>query len=136
MTRGQRHLGLALEHVRRVEQETPAGGDRRRIYGNLCHTFPILVRTNGLCQALAFVEEKARGGTGDRQAAYADLRAHVAALLGIDGDLMTAVRDADLTNYLRHTRTVLAAWVYYKRFAVSILRVQAGEDDDGAGAGR
>jgi CRISPR-associated protein Cmr5 len=32
---------------------------------------------------------------------------------------------------MHHTRRVLEAWVYFKRFAKSVLKVEAGGDDEG-----
>jgi CRISPR-associated protein Cmr5 len=57
---------------------------------------------------------------------------HVAALLGTQQPSMVqTIRDADALTYMHHTRRVLGAWIYFKRFAVSILKVetsQASED--------
>lgn len=137
MTRQQRYLTLALEHVTTVSG-MPEGV--RKIYGGLCHKAPVLVRTCGLCQTLAFVAEKA-GGTGDRATAYTLLRRHIAGVLGVsEDDLLDMIRAAPMLDYMRHTRTVLAAGIYYKRFAGSILKVTTaqGADDreggDGTGA--
>ena len=44
----QQALDLVREVVGKPEQV-------RTIYGNLCHEFPVLVRTCGLCQAIAVV---------------------------------------------------------------------------------
>jgi CRISPR-associated protein Cmr5 len=128
LTRQQRYLTLALAHVEMVAREAKEAKD---IYGGLCHTFPVLVRTCGLCQALAYVEAKA-AGNGARGKAYTLLRGHVAAVLGVP-DALAAARDAEVTEYMRYTRTILAAWIFYKRFAVSLLKVESGQAaDDGA----
>jgi CRISPR-associated protein Cmr5 len=50
-------------------------------------------------------------------------------VLGIEGDLIAAIRSAGLVEYMRHTRTILDAWVYYRRFAESVLDVKAGTSD-------
>lgn len=132
-TRQQRYLTMALDHVGDVKKQT-GKDETHRIYGGLCHSFPVLVRACGLCQALAFVEEKA-GRENSRGKAYLFLREHVAAQLGLKepARLLEVVGGKETTTaaYMRHTRTVLAAWVYYKRFAVSILAVESasnGED--------
>lgn len=148
MIRSQRYLNTALDHVEAVRNATePEAAEaesskrdkaaRRRIYGGLCHAFPVLVRTNGLCQALAFVAAKATGDT-PRAQAYRDVRDHVADILqitdqqGKPGDPLDVVRHAALTEYLRSTRTILDAWVYYRRFADSVLEVEAGSLDETA----
>lgn len=145
MTRNQRYLALALDHVEAVRAATSGedreNKERRRIYGGLCHAFPVMVRTNGLCQALAFVAAKAGNPAADpptgppaRALAYRDLRNHVAAVLdprdplaaGLERpDPLKLARDAALTEYLRQTTTILDAWVYYRRFAVSVLEIPA-----------
>jgi len=125
-TRQQRHMAMAFEHLTEVKREQSER--TRTIYGGLCHSFPVLVRTCGLCQALAFVEAKVAGG-GDRGRAYGLLYRHVAALLGRpEGEPLDMIRQASATDYMRHTRTILGAWIFYKRFAVSILKVGSAQD--------
>lgn len=134
LTRHQRYLTQALDHVTEVYQQERQAEKARTIYGGLCHSFPILVRTCGLCQALAYVEAKA-APSDDRGRAYRALRRHVAALFGLqEGQLLQTVRTAGVLDYMRYTRTVLDAWIFYKRFAVSILKVdspQAAENRGG-----
>ncbi len=132
LTRQQRYLTTALDHVTAVKTKDEKV---RKIYGGLCHSFPVLVRACGLCQALAFVEAKATGKDSDaRVQAYRLLREHVAALLGRTPEtLLQAVRKDGMLDYMRHTRAVLAAWIYYKRFAVSILKVESARDAEDEG---
>jgi CRISPR-associated protein Cmr5 len=135
MIRSQRYLDTALAHVEAVRDATAPGDERRQIYGGLCHSFPVLVRTNGLCQALAFVAAKAAAAGNDvpaRAWAYRQLRTHVREVLGLSSDPLQAARTADLTDYLRYTRTILDAWVYYRRFAVSVLEVEAASGEETA----
>jgi CRISPR-associated protein Cmr5 len=132
-TRSQRYLDTALRHVEAVRDKTKPKEERRNIYGGLCYVFPVLVRTNGLCQALAFVAAKAGKDEQEpppRAWAYQQLRDNIAEVLGIEGDPLAAVRDAGLFEYMRMTRTVLDAWDFYPRFADSVLEVElanAGE---------
>ena len=130
-TRQQHHMSLALDHITEVAGH-PEGV--RTIYGGLCHSFPIVVRSCGLCQALAFVEAKATGGK-ERGDAYTLLRGHIASAFALRPDqLLPTIRAAEMPAYMRHTRTVLDAWIFYKRFAVSILKVESaheGEEQDG-----
>lgn len=133
MTRRQRYLHQALQNIEDIAQENQ---ERQRIYGGLCHAFPVMVRTNGLCQTLAFIEGKAELAAVDptsRAAAYWCLRRHIATTLDVDpDDLLRNVQRAQLTTYMRYTRMLLEAWVYYKRFAVSVLGVEASAVDDAA----
>ena len=133
MTRQQRFMSRALADVAALDEDARARPAAKRIYGGLCHTTPVLVRTNGLCQTIAFIEEKAASTNPHRKRAYQTLRRHIAGTLGVAEDrLLPTIRDAPLGDYVRYTRTLLEAWVYYKRFAVSILDVQPGEGDDDA----
>jgi len=133
-TRAQRDLILAEELVSEVERERD---EVRRIYGGLCHSFPVLVRSCGLCQALAFSKDKetASGGhdSSDHSRAHHLLLRHVGRLLAVsEDDPLKAVREAGVVEYMLHTRRILSAWVYFKRFAVSILKVAgAGREDGG-----
>ena len=129
-TRQQRYLTLALRHVTAVKNANDK--TMADIYGGLCYTFPVLVRTCGLCQAIAFVEAKARSETRTptaRNSAYQHLRTHIKEQLGLQvgtqaGELASAVANTRVTTYMRYTRTVLQAWAYYKRFAASVLDVE------------
>lgn len=129
-TRQQHHMSLALDHITEVAGH-PEGV--RTIYGGLCHSFPILVRSCGLCQALAFVAAKAAPST-ERGTAHTLLRGHIAAAFALQpGQLLDTIRAAEMPAYMRHTRTVLDAWIFYKRFAVSILKVESAHEGEEQG---
>jgi CRISPR-associated protein Cmr5 len=117
-------MELALKCVQEVEKEDEKV---RQIYGGLCHSFPVLVRTCGFCQAIAFSADKAQSDDQKRAKAHQLLLNHVAQILDMDTErLLEKIVGADAPTYLRYTRQVLSAWVYFKRFAVSILKVQSG----------
>ncbi|GIW37719.1 MAG: hypothetical protein KatS3mg074_117 [Meiothermus sp.] len=109
----------ALELVSSVERADP---EVKRIYGRLCHNFP----SPGACRAgfvrrLAFSADKARKEDG-RGRAHRLVLNHVAKILGADGTPLEAVAaGADAIGYMHYTRRVLSAWVYFKRFAASVL---------------
>src|SRR5437762_2551019 len=112
-TKAQRLMVLAEGLVTEVAQ----GGhpdSAVKIYGGLCHSFPVLMRTCGLCQALAFSADKSTAGGGQpgpRPTAHALLLRHVARVLGqADGNPLAAVRTASTTEYMLQTRQVLEAW--------------------------
>jgi len=136
VTRQQALMSQAITAVQGVKDAHPSG-DVRKIYGGFCHTFPVLVRSCGLCQAMAFVEAKA-ADKGERGIAYQTLRKHVYEILRdghLCGKAQNAVQlSAELTTlpterYALATRLLLNAWVYYKRFAESILDVKSGEQE-------
>lgn len=130
-TLSQSTMQQALDLVREVATKPQKV---REIYGNLCHEFPVLVRTCGLCQAIAFCADKAQSDEKARAEAYQLLLQHIGKVLGVQTDgtggaddpLLTKILQASTTEYMLHTRRVLQAWVYFKRFAVSVLGVKTG----------
>ncbi len=144
-TKAQTDLGRAEQLVTAVAEYRGEGYNEaenksvRDIYGGLCHKFPILVRTCGLCQTVTFSLDKATANDMNnvqpRNAAHALLLQHVSAILGHadSNGLIAAVRDGNAVQYMQDTRRVLSSYVYFKRFAVSILKVVDGskiEDQD------
>lgn len=129
-TRAQKDLDLA---AKLVEQVASQDNGVKQIYGGLCHSFPVLVRTSGLCQAIAFSEDK-KAPTGnpqsERNEAHRLLLNHVAQIVGLsdERELLEQVRDGDAQRYMFYTRRILSAWVYFKRFAVSILKVKSAQE--------
>ncbi|MEW6243540.1 MAG: type III-B CRISPR module-associated protein Cmr5 [Bacillota bacterium] len=125
-TRSQQLMLLAEKLVSQVQKEEKALIDA---YGRLCFTFPVLVQQSGLCQAIAFSLDKARSDEereSHRAQAHRLLLDHVAVVLNTaPGDLGRAVAEMDLGEYMLSTRIVLDAWVYFRRFAVSILKVKS-----------
>lgn len=130
-TLSQSTMQQALDLVREVATKPQKV---REIYGNLCHEFPVLVRTCGLCQAIAFCADKAQSDEKARAEAYQLLLQHIGKVLGVetngtggaDDPLLKTILQASTTEYMLHTRRVLQAWVYFKRFAVSVLGVKTG----------
>ena len=130
-TLSQFRMQQALDLVREVAGKS---AEVSRIYGNLCHEFPVLVRTCGLCQAIAFCADKAQSDEDARAEAYRLLLTHIGKILGVETSgvggakdpLLTEILKANTTEYMLHTRRVLHAWVYFKRFAVSVLNVKPG----------
>ena len=135
-TLSQLTMQQALELVREVKDKPEKA---REIYGRLCHNCPVLVRTCGLCQAVAFCADKAQSDEEARATAYRLLLQHIGEILGIETDgkggaddplLKEILEQADTTEYMLYTRRVLQAWVYFKRFAVSVLGVKAGGSEE------
>ena len=106
------------------EQVTQVGEDERKKYGSLAHRLPVLIRTAGLAQALAFVD--ARGKNPGKR-----LLDDIAAVLRFKDkdELLRRSREAELPEYMRLTRDVLTSLVWYKRFAQSVLGVEPGADE-------
>lgn len=127
-TRSQKDMRLALELVSDLERADP---EVKRIYGGLCHNFPVMVMQSGLCQAVAFSTDKA-SGKGNRAKAHEKLLEHVRTILEVNGDLLQHLQSESVPTltYMHHTRRVFDSWVYFKRFAVSVLKVKAGEGNE------
>ena len=128
MTRRQNQLRTAYKRVCEFKQNEKASEKTKDIYGGLCHKLAPLIRQNGLCQVVAFVNEKATG-KGDRVAAYTRLQDDIAHTLnqGSAAALLQRVQNASSAQYMLDTRLILESWAYYKRFAVSVLGVESGQ---------
>lgn len=148
----------AHAHVARVHEETapkdrkgpdPSTGDapddrpdkRRRKYGSMCHRLPVLVHTSGLAQALHFAAAR-RDPWQTRILDDLAVQLEEAGLLGAGhgkrAELLRAAREADLAEVQALSREVQRCLLWYKRFAESILRVSAADEDaddapDGSG---
>lgn len=121
-------MELAAQLVHQVDS---LDQEVKQIYGGLCHSFPVMVRTCGLCQAVAFSKAKAGEGKESREKAHRLLLEHVAAILGVQDDVLQVLRNASASDYMLYTRRVLSAWVYFKRFAESILKVSSAAGAEG-----
>lgn len=121
-TLDQRYAGAILKQMQEIKQEPKQEYTK---YASIAHKLPILIYTAGLAQAVEFVH--ARGASIQRR-----LLAHLGSVI-LDQEteeaLREAIRRASLREYLRLTRQVLAALLWYKRFAQSILGIDASEAD-------
>ena len=91
----------------------------------MAHKLPILIRTAGLAQALAFVD--ARGKDSQKQLLQ-DLAGTVGKQNSVS--LLRRAREAELSEYMLLTQQVMAALLWYKRFAQSVLGVEASDAKD------
>jgi len=91
----------------------------RDAYGSMAHKLPVLIRTAGLAQALAFVEA--------RHKEHSPPRLLLADLIDVleKPDLVERSRTASLPEYMRLTQDSLAALLWFKRYAQSVLDVDA-----------
>src|ERR1700726_3741047 len=112
-TRDQEYAVNAYNRVKTVKPLPKAARDR---YGSMAHKLPILIRTAGLAQAVAFVE--ARGKDGHKRLLN-DLALTVEKR--DKQELLKEAREAELNDYIYLTQQVMAALLWYKRFAQSVL---------------
>ncbi len=120
-TRDQKYAVDILDKVSKVSKEKK---EYQNIYGGMSHKLPILIRTAGLAQALSFVEAKAIKVNALQQF-LKDLSETVG-----KQDLARGSRELPLSEYIRLTQQVMAALLWYKRFAQSVLGVAASDRDD------
>lgn len=129
LTREQRYAAKTYEQIANEIQPRPP--EEQKKYGSMAHKLPVLIRAAGLAQALQFVESR-----GDKQQKL--LLQHLAVALDFKDDdddemptaklkLLKSIRTAELSTYMRLTQQALAALQWYKRFAQSVLNVEAAE---------
>lgn len=140
-TRSQQYSQIVYGHILELkeaidnaanEEEKSKKEKLAKQYGSLCHNFPLMVLRSGLSQAVAFVWTKSNNQPDKAQTAFLK---HIASLLDIDEDDLSSfqreINGAELMDYQRHTRKVLAASIWYKRFAESLLGVKAEDSKEG-----
>lgn len=109
VTRDQARAQRAYEKVS-FQQKTEKEAD----YQRFSKSFPALIHTNGLAQALAFGQAKA-------PASYLADLAYVIGVTSPD-DLAHQARTASLPLYQRLSRDTLAAATWLKRYAEALLK--------------
>lgn len=117
ITRDQKFAVDAYKKVSRVKKEDAPS------YGSMAHKLPILIRTAGLAQALEFVNSRGKP-------VQTQLIKDIAETIGIKGLLPERARAAELREYMYLTEQVMAALLWYKRFAQSVLGVDASIEED------
>ncbi len=122
-TLDQKYAVATYGQVSRIKQEY-AEGEQYKKYGAMAHKLPILIRTAGLMQALAFVCSR---GTQVQQRLLIDLQAIIEP--GESQTLLKHVSTAELSDYILLTQRIMAALLWYKRFAQSILGVDVSDVD-------
>jgi CRISPR-associated protein Cmr5 len=118
-TRSQQYAARIFKQVETLQSEHNAGDQKQ--YGSMAHKLPVLIRTAGLSQALGFVE--ARGN-----AMHLQLLKDLATTLGRPSLSRDSRNATQLQQYMRMTQEALDALLWYKRFAQSVLNVDASED--------
>ncbi len=96
-------------------------------YASFAKSFPALIHTCGLVQALAFAEAKGKEKENKRGHTLQFLD-DLATVLGFDRDeLVKRSRKEDIVAYLRLSRDALAAAGWLKRYAEALLDDTAKE---------
>ncbi len=113
-----REQKFATAVFKRISEADKLGKEDKTKYGSMAHQLPVLIRTAGLAQALAFVDAR-------REPVMQRLLDDLAIVLdrAPRADLIQLSRDAPLADYMRLTQDALAALLWFKRFAQSVLDV-------------
>ncbi len=122
-TKEQRDARLAFANV--MQHQHSSYKDK---YGTLAHKFPVLIRTSGLMGALEYLHTRK-----DHQGAnelLEDLTNHLRqiGLLDSTQELRDTAMDADVVKYMLLTREISRIATWYKRFSVSVLDVEQGNE--------
>jgi CRISPR-associated protein Cmr5 len=96
-----------------------------RQYGSVAHKLPILIRTAGLAEGLAFAESRGKAPINDLMDDLAQVVSGQSR-----GDLVSQSRTADMQDYIHLTRSTMLALKWFKRFAQSVLGVDPAEEGD------
>ena|SRR5947209_4787441 len=118
LTRDQQYAATVYEQVNRIKKEEA----EYKPYGAMAHKFPILIHTAGLVQALEFVNSR---GKPVQKKLLNDLALTVGPYDTVT--FLDYARSAPLSEYMRLTQQTMAALLWYKRFAQSILGVDTSE---------
>ncbi len=105
-----------------------ASKDNAKEYLSFARSFPALIHSCGLAQALAFAQAKATGTS-----CHEPFLNDIATVLdqGKPEDLADKSRTCDLSEYLRLSRHTLAAAGWIKRYADALLKEKAEPHDTG-----
>jgi CRISPR-associated protein Cmr5 len=125
-SRDQKWAQLASILVRSRENEAWCAD-----YGRQCLHLPVMIHQCGLCQTLAFLEQKASAKRPWFQSLLDDL----ASAMGNSStaSLSDQARSLPITEYQRLSRNALGCANYLKRYAEAFLKVEPGADDAAEG---
>ena len=129
-TRNQKLAVKVFQKIENLQREFPA--PERKKYGAMAHKLPVLIRTAGLAQALGFLDAKSNDGEGKMNKRLLN---DLASTLG-KSSAQLLLRESrgennqSLAGYLQLTQESLAALLWFKRFAQSVLGVEARESGE------
>lgn len=127
LTREQKYAADIFEKLSKIQKNEREKVNAKK-YGAMAHQLPILIRRSGLAQALHFVDSR-KGDTENlsKDRSLQQLLDDLAQTVELkDGNALVAhARNATLSEYMRLTQRVMAALLWYKRFAQSLLDIDA-----------
>ncbi|HWS83162.1 MAG TPA: type III-B CRISPR module-associated protein Cmr5 [Ktedonobacteraceae bacterium] len=124
LTRDQKYASIVYDQVCKIRSEKQEKQEYKK-YGAMAHKLPILIYTAGLTQALEFLNAR------DEEVLKRLLKDLAITVGQKDADaLLCHIRGLQLSGYMILTQQILAALLWYKRFAQSVLGVSSGDSDD------
>ncbi len=122
MTLERKIAGRARELVASEEQATVPKHERETAYRSLCEGLPILLRTAGLAQTVAFL--KAKGDEHGRAYAHLETQLRESGFLGKGESLLEKAADPKLgaPEYRLLSEMAMLAAFWHKRMAQALLR--------------
>jgi CRISPR-associated protein Cmr5 len=114
----------ALQTLRQVESvQSEKGGDAKR-YGTLAYKLPVLLRTAGLAQTVAFLASR-----GDNDQEGKRLVGHLGERLDFGasqdaGEIFKKVAGATTERYLAWTAEAIASADWYVRHVQAVLKIE------------
>ncbi len=127
---------LRFAYQKVSQHEHHMDSDAKATYGIWCHSLPALIRTAGLAGAYAFLLHK-KGESG-KALGFKWLLEDLQDIPGVRGITLLDVAHGKVnpelrtTEYVILTRRTLQALPYFKRFAVSVLKVDENVTEDEA----
>jgi CRISPR-associated protein Cmr5 len=125
LTQEQRRANFAFQKVSLVGSKDESFQAK---YGGYSHRLPILIRSSGLMASLEFLATRKDEGA---KAVLRDLSEYATTEMRVKldtgADLRSHVRGADLRQYVRLSREFSATLLWFKRFAVSVLKVEMND---------
>lgn len=119
------------------QRRTNLAKEQQAKYGAMAHKLPVLIRSAGLAQAIEFVNTREKPDTHRDKHPNRDLLHDLQTALRTTGSLKEnqslreSSREASLTEYMLLTEHALAALLWFKRYAQSVLDVTADASNEG-----
>jgi CRISPR-associated protein Cmr5 len=125
-----REQTYAKEVFERIEPFIEKDRATQKKYGSLAHKLPVLIRTAGLAQSLAFVKARNKEEGAPQRQLLRDLESVLrkTSVLASEQTLVECSRLAGFDEYMRLTESALEALLWFKRFAQSELKVEPGDE--------
>lgn len=130
------------EQDKKSIEKDPAKDPFLKAYGALAHKLPILIRTAGLTQSLAFIQARNKLSPGKKELAKEarillvdDIRKilvnpDIGIPLKYEQDLLKSGMQAPFDEYILLTEACMEALLWFKRFATSELGVEQDTEEE------